>query len=525
MSGADPSLRDMLAMADAERAKIFDAARPDAMRRLKERGRLSARQRVEQLVDPGTFAEIGGLVAVEVLAGEGPVRERAPADGVVVGTARVEGRPVAVISQDFSVFGGSVGRLGGTKTHRALKIAIRRGMPLVMLLDGGGHRIQDGQNSRHFANTSSMFHDLARACGWIPMVALVLGAGFAAPTNYAGLADFVVMVRGLSTMGLAGPALVKAGTGEEIDTEALGGAAIQVDKQGLADLGVASEEEAFAVARRFLSYLPGNARALPPPAPSAEPHDGADEVLLDVLPASLRRAYDMRKIIAAIADDGSVFEIKPTFAGNLLTSFARLGGRAVGFIANQPLRAGGILDANACDKGAHFIALCDAFGLPLISLIDVPGFLIGSAAERTTLGRRSAKLLYEWGHASVPRISVIIRKGFGLGYLAMNGGRSFDADACFVWPSAQICAMSIEGAIDVAFRKEYMAAPDPVAHRLAMIAATRAETVAVKAAEGFGVDDVVDPRSTRARLIDILDQAPPRRENDHPPKFRSISPI
>ena len=525
MSGADPSLRELLATVETERAKIFDHARQDAMQRLKERGRLSARQRIDQLVDRGTFAEIGGLVAVEVVPGGGPVRERAPADGVVVGTARVDGQPVAIISQDFSVFGGSVGRLGGTKTQRALKIAIRRGMPLVMLLDGGGHRIQDGQNSRHFANASSMFHDMARASGWIPMVALILGAGFAAPTNYSGLADFVVMVRGLSTMGLAGPALVKAGTGEEIDTEALGGSPIQVDKQGLADLGVGSEEEAFAAARRFLSYLPGNARAAPPSAPSSDPAAGSDEALLDVIPQSLRRAYDMRKLVAAIADEGSVFELKPTFAGNILTSFARLGGRPVGFIANQPLRAGGILDANACDKGAHFIALCDAFGLPLVSLIDVPGFLIGSAAERTTLGRRSAKLLYEWGHATVPRISIIVRKGFGLGYLAMAGGRSFDADACFAWPSAQICAMSIEGAIDVAFRKEYMAAPDPTARRLEMIAATRAETVAVKAAEGFGVDDVIDPRTTRGRLIDILEQAPPRRENDHPPKFRSIVPI
>jgi acetyl-CoA carboxylase carboxyltransferase component len=231
MSGADPSLRELLATVETERAKIFDHARQDAMQRLKERGRLSARQRIDQLVDRGTFAEIGGLVAVEVVPGGGPVRERAPADGVVVGTARVDGQPVAIISQDFSVFGGSVGRLGGTKTQRALKIAIRRGMPLVMLLDGGGHRIQDGQNSRHFANASSMFHDMARASGWIPMVALILGAGFAAPTNYSGLADFVVMVRGLSTMGLAGPALVKAGTGEEIDTEALGGSPIQVDKQ------------------------------------------------------------------------------------------------------------------------------------------------------------------------------------------------------------------------------------------------------------------------------------------------------
>jgi acetyl-CoA carboxylase carboxyltransferase component len=517
--------RQILASIEAVRASLMDEARPEAVRRLGERGRLTARTRIERLVDPATFDEIGGLAAAEPEPGKPHPRDRSPADGVVTGTARIDGRPVAVVAQDFSVFGGSIGKIGSMKTQRMVKIALRRGIPLVFLLDGGGHRIQDGQNSRHFAQANGMFHDLARASGWVPMVALMLGAGFAGPTNYAGLADFVVMVRGQSTMGLAGPALVKAGTGEDTDQEALGGAAVQVDRHGLADLGVENEDEAFAAARRFLSYLPGNARTPLPVAHTDDPTDRGDEALLDIVPTSTRRAYDMRKVIAGIADTGGVFELKPTFAGNIVTAFARLDGRPVGFIANQPLRAGGILDANACEKGAHFIALCDAFGLPLISLIDVPGFYIGSAAERTTLGRRSAKLIYEWGHTSVPRVSVVIRKGFGLGYFAMNGGRAFDADACFAWPSAQICAMSIEGAIDVAFRKDYLSAPDPEARRQAMIDETRARTTSIHAAEGFGVDDVIDPRTTRRRIIEILRQAPPRRDNDHPPKFRSIVPI
>jgi acetyl-CoA carboxylase carboxyltransferase component len=525
MNPEDPSQRDLLASIEAVRATLMDEARPQAVQRLAERGRLTARIRIARMVDAGTFDEIGGLASAEAEPGEPHPREKSPADGVVTGTARIDGRPVAIVAQDFSVFGGSIGKLGSAKTRRLLQIAIRRGIPLVMLLDGGGHRIQDGQNSRHFAQANAMFHDLARASGWIPMVALMLGAGFAGPTNYAGLADFVVMVRGLSTMGIAGPALVKAATSEETDPQTLGGAAVQVDKQGLADLGVDSEDEAFAAAKRFLSFLPGNARAAAAIAATDDPHDRADDALLDVVPASSRRVYDMRKVIAGIADLGSAFELKPTFAANIVTSFARLGGRPVGFVANQPLRAGGILDASACEKAAHFIALCDAFGLPLISLIDVPGFYIGSAAERTTLGRRSAKLIYEWGHTSVPRVSVVIRKGFGLGYFAMSGGRAFDADACFAWPSAQICAMSIEGAIDVAFRKEYMAAPDPQARRQEMIDATRAQTGALHAAEGFGVDDVIDPRQTRRRLIDIFEQTPPRRANDHPPKFRSIVPI
>jgi acetyl-CoA carboxylase carboxyltransferase component len=521
----DAGQRQILEAIEAERAQLMDAARPEAMKRLAERGRLSARTRIERLVDPGTFDEIGAFASSEAEDEKPHPRENSPADGVVTGTARIDGRPVVVVAQDFSVFGGSIGKLGSAKTQRMVKIAIRRGFPMVWLLDGGGHRIQDGQNSRHFAQANGMFHDLARASGWVPMVALMLGAGFAGPTNYASMCDFVVMVRGQSVMGLAGPALVKAGTGEDTDQEALGGAQVQVDKQGLADLGVEDEDAAFAAARRFLSYLPGNARKPPPLVPTADPADRGDEALLDVLPESARRAYDMRKVITGIVDIDGLFELKPTFAANIVTAFARLGGRPVGIIANQPLRTGGILDANACEKGAHFIALCDAFGLPLISLIDVAGFYIGSAAERTTLGRRSAKLTFEWAHASVPRVSVVIRKGFGFGYFAMNGGRAFDADACFAWPSAQICAMSIEGAIDVAFRKEYMAAADPQARRQEMIEQTRSQTASIHAAEGFGVDDVIDPRTTRRRVIEIFDTVPPRRENDHPPKFRSISPI
>jgi acetyl-CoA carboxylase carboxyltransferase component len=520
-----PTMRELIDQIEAVRHSVGDEARPQAVERLQARGKQSARARIAQLVDPGSFTEMGGLVAPDAEDGANAAtsRARAPADGVVVGSALIGGRPVIVFSQDFSVHGGSIGRVGSAKTQRATQLAITRGVPLVMILDGGGHRIQDGQDSRHFAHANGGFANFARASGWIPMVALMVGAGFAGPTNYAGMADCVVMVRGLSTMGLAGPALVKAATGEDIDLQALGGAEIQVDRQGIADLGVADEGRAFDAARRFLSYLPGNARA---PMPVQEGTVGRiDDAILDLVPVSTRKAYDVRKVLAMVADAGSLFELKPTFAANIVTAFARLGGRPVGFIANQAQRLGGMLDSNACDKGSRFIAMCDAYGLPLISFIDVPGFSIGSAAERTSLGRRSAKLVFEWGHITVPRISVVLRKGYGLGYFAMCGGRSFAADACFAWPTAEICAMSIEGAIDVAYRKEYKAAPDPVARRLEMIAETRTRINALRAAEGFGIDDVIDPRDTRIRLAEVLAQTQPRRPNDHPPKFRSIVPI
>ena len=244
-------------------------------------------------------------------------------------------RPVVVFSQDFAVFGGSIGRLGSAKIQRALQLAITRGLPLVMILDGGGHRIQDGQDARHFANANATFHNFARASGWVPMVALMLGAGFAGPTNYAGMADLVVMVRGTSTMGIAGPALVKAATSEDVDAQTLGGAEVQVDRQGLADLGVDSEDEAFAAARRFLSYLPGNARGAAPTI-DHPPVGRMGDAVLDLVPVSTRKAYDVRKVLRLVADPDSYFELKPTFAGNMVTALARLGGRPIGIRSEEP---------------------------------------------------------------------------------------------------------------------------------------------------------------------------------------------
>ncbi len=515
--GADATAR-LLIIEEARRA-ITDVSRPDAVARQHKRAAYTARERIALLCDPDSFTEIGALARDEALGA------RAPADGLITGTARIDGRWAVIVAQDFTVFGGSSGVLGSAKMRRTVLQASRHGLPLVMLLDGGGHRIQDGQDSRHFAAANPMFHDIARMSGWVPMVAAMLGAGFAGPTNYAGMADFVVMVRGQSTMGLAGPALVKAGTGEDIDAQELGGADVQAGKHGLADLAVDTEDAALDAVRRFLSYLPPNARAPLPIVATDDPSDRRDEGLLDLVPANTRKAYDVRRVIAAIVDRDSVFEIKPRYAANLVTGFARLAGRPVGIVANQPMRLGGMLDSPACEKGAHFIAMCDAFGLPLIYFVDVPGFSIGSTAERGTLGRRSAKLIHELGHASVPRISVVLRKGYGLGYFAMCGGRSFDADACLAWPTAEICAMSIEGSVDVAYRKKYQDADDPVAARQKIIDGIRAHVDPLRAGEGFGVDDVIDPRDTRRRLIDILDRAPPRRDNQMPPKFRSIVPV
>ncbi len=509
----------------ARRDSLGDAARPTAVARQHALGKLSARERIALLVDPGSFHEIGALVE--------PKRDtfdteslKAPFDGVITGHARIDGRPVCLCAFDFTVLGGSNGRIGEYKVERLALHALEHGCPFVMLLDGGGHRIQEGLDSRHFAQGSHYFQTAVALSGWVPTVAVVMGPGFAGPSNFAALCDFVVMVRGTSTMGIAGPALVAAATGEVADKETIGGAAVQADRNGLADIAAGDDAEAIALVRAYLGYMPSNARLPVPAAPSREPDEQAEAGLLEVMPDNPRKPYDIRSVIAGVVDEASFFELKPGFAPNLVVGFARLEGRAVGIVANQPLHLAGTLDAKACEKGAHFVSVCDSFGLPLVYLVDLPGFLVGSQAEDTALARRSARLLFELGQATVARVSVVLRKGYGLGYIAMCGGRSFDADLCVAWPTAEICAMSVEGAVDVAYQKQVNAAPVPSQKREELIARFREQLGALHAAEHFGIDDVIDPRDTRSVIAATLARCLPRKTSrGWPDKRHGISPI
>ena len=515
---------DKLAALQAARDAISDAGRPEAVAKRRAVGMATARERIDKLFDTGSFQEIGGLVEPD--RGHEMSRDLvAPADGAVTGTGHIGGRPVNALAQDFTVLGGSIGTVADAKCGRLVKFSRERGQPMVMLLEGGGHRIQDGMNAAHFAAASPVFRELASLSGWVPMVTAIMGQGFAGPTAYASLCDFVVMLRGKSTMGIAGPALVKAGTTTEITKEELGGADRQADAQGIADLAMETEEDCLNAIARFLSYLPQNAGEAPPVIPCDDPADRRDDALLDLVPSDSRKVYNMKQVIQTIADAGSVFELKPGYARSMITAFARLGGRPVGIFANQPMRKGGILDAAACEKAAHFIAMCDAFGLPLVSLIDIPGISIGPAAEDTGLGRRSGRLFFEMGIATVPLVSVVLRKGYGGGYYAMGGGRAFDATIALGWPTAEICAMSIEGAVDVAYRKDYEAAPDPQARRAELIEMIRGQTSALDAASGFGLDDIIDPRDTRRILIETFANSPARRADPAPARRRPISPI
>jgi len=520
----EQTTRDLLKQLEAAKASLTDEQRAEAVKKRRAQGAMMARERIDYLLDDNSFRETGGLVQPD--RSNALSREiEAPADGAVMGAGEIAGRTVQVLAQDYTVLGGSIGTVADRKMGRLVDRAVDSGQPLVLMLEGGGHRIQDGMNAAHFAAASPVFNKLALTSGWVPNVVAIMGQGFAGPTAYAAMADFVVMIKETSTMGMAGPALVKAGTGEEIDAQALGGSRRQADQTGIADLAVDDEQQCLGAISRFLSYLPSNSAQDAPVQPCRDPVDRRNEELLDLVSANSREVYDMRKVIDIIADRDSVFELKPGYARNMLTCFARLGGRPVGFIANQPMRKGGVLDSAACEKAAHFVALCDAFGLPLVSLIDIPGLAIGPAAEDTGIARRSGRLFYEMAMATVPLVSVVVRKGYGGGYYAMGGGRAFNATAALAWPSAEICAMSIQGAVDIAYRKQYESAEDPQQARQAMIDAIRKQTSALHAAEDFGIDDVIDPRCTRQLLIETFNTCAPRRPDRSPPRRRSISPI
>ncbi len=516
---ADP--RDALDELARRRARLADAGRAEEVARQHRLGKWTARERVARLVDEGTFQEFGLLVdATESVAGRDVV---APADGVVTGMGDIDGRPAVVMSFDFTVFGGSNGTAGGLKVARCCDRSLQSGLPLVMLLDGGGHRIQEGLDSRHFAHGFAVFAQMVDLSGHVPIVAAMLGPGFAGPSNFAALADFVVMVRGISTMGMAGPALVRAATGEEVSKEELGGADVQA-RLGVTDLAVDTEDEALDAVRVFLSYLPGNAGQPAPVDPDPVPPPG-DTDIAGLVPSNTRQSYDVRGVVDGLADAGSVFELRSEHAPNIVTSFVRLAGRPVGVLANQPLHLGGALDSPACEKAAHFVSLCDAFGVPLLFLIDVPGFLVGTESTTTQLARRSGRLLFELGQATVARFSVVLRKGYGAGYIAMCGGRSFAADLALAWPGAEICAMSVEGAVDVAYRRDVESADDPAARRAELVDHARGQIGAFYGAQGFGLDDVVDPRETRSALITALRRTPARHRSNAPAKRHGISPI
>ena len=503
------------------RAKALLGGGEEPIARQHERGKLTARERIALLVDEGTFTELGIHAGIHHSV-RGLEDREAPADGVITGYGRVDGRMVAVCAYDFTVMAGSMGTTGELKVARLRELALTKRMPFVWLLDSAGARIQEAVGSL-FAGSGHLFREEVVASGVIPQVAALMGPCAAGTAYIPGLADFVPMVSGRGSMALAGPHLVRAAVGEDVTQEELGGARVHCRTSGVGDLEVADDEECIARIREYLSYFPSHCEERPPVRSSDDPVDRMDDELLDVLPASNRQAYDMYDVIRRVVDDGEWLDLKPKFARTIITCLARMGGRPVGIVASQPKHLGGILDNDSADKAARFVNLCNAFGLPLVFLVDVPGFMVGTKVEAAGIIRHGAKMLHAVASATVPKVTVVIRKAYGAGYYVMNG-RAYEPDLIVAWPSAEISVMGPEGAVEIVFRKQVEEAEDPAAKRAELIEAYRGLIDVYVAARNAMVDDVIDPRETRPTIIRALEMAEGKRVQ-RPFKRNGIVPV
>jgi methylmalonyl-CoA decarboxylase subunit alpha len=467
-------------------------------------GKLTARERVDVLMDSGTFTELGLHAGIHHSV-RGLEGRDAPADGVITGYGKVDGRLVAVAAYDFTVMAGSMGMTGEIKVGRLRELALTKRMPFVWLLDSAGARIQEAVGSL-FAGSGHLFREEVVMSGVIPQVAALMGPCAAGTAYIPGLADFVPMVKGRGSMALAGPHLVRAAVGEDVTQEELGGSRVHCRKSGVGDLEVADDEECIARIKEYLSYLPSHNREASPRRTTADPVERMEEDLLDVLPESNRTPYDMYDVIRRIVDDGEWLDLKPQFAKTIITCFARFGGRPVGIVANQPRQRGGILDNDSADKAARFVNLCNAFGVPLVFLQDVPGFMVGTKVEEAGIIRHGAKMLHAVANATVPKITVVLRKAYGAGYYVMNG-RAYEPDLIVAWPTAEISVMGAEGAVEIVMRRQIEEAEDPAAKKAELVDAYR-QIIDVYVAAGNGmIDDVIDPRETRPVICRALEMA------------------
>jgi acetyl-CoA carboxylase carboxyltransferase component len=485
------------------------------------REKLTARERMALLIDDGTFVELGlhGRPHFSQRAMEG---RDAPADGVITGYGKVNGRLTAVAAYDFTVMAGSMGMTGELKVGRLRELAQTKRIPLVWLLDSAGARIQEAVGSL-FAGSGHLFREEVVMSGVIPQVAALMGPCAAGTAYIPGLADFVPMVKGRGSMALAGPHLVRAAVGEDVTQEELGGSRVHCRKSGVGDLEVADDAECIERIKQYLSFFPQNCEEPPPVVACSDPIDRGDDELLDVLPESNRKPYDMYEVIRRIVDDGIYFDLKPQFAKTIITCLARFGGRPAAIVANQPRHLGGILDNDSADKAARFINLANAYGLPLIYLMDVPGFMVGTRVEEAGIIRHGAKMLYATANATVPKITVVLRKAYGAGYYVMCG-RAYEPDLLVAWPSAEISVMGAEGAVEIIFRKQVEAAEDPAAKRRELIENFRKIIDVYVAAGNDMIDDVIDPRETRATICRGLEMAAGKRV-ERPWKRSGIVPV
>jgi acetyl-CoA carboxylase carboxyltransferase component len=491
------------------RDQALHAGSERAVSRQRERGKLLARERLEKLLDPGSFVELDRFVRhreVEFGMGE----QRPFGDAVVTGYGTILGRKTFVFSQDFTVFGGSLSEVFAEKVCKVMDLALAYGCPVVGINDSGGARIQEGVVS--LAGYAEIFWRNVRASGVVPQISLVMGPCAGGAVYSPAITDFVLMVEGSSYMFITGPDVVKTVTGEDVTFEELGGAATHATRSGVAHFTAPDEETCLEDARYLLSFLPQNNLETAPWATPADPVDREDASLDTIVPDSPNKPYDMKQVIGRIVDEGDYLEVQPHFAENIVCGFARLGGHSIGVVGNQPGALAGVLDIDASVKAARFVRTCDAFNIPLVTFVDVPGFLPGTAQEWGGIIRHGAKLLYAYAEATVPKLTVITRKAYGGAYDVMSS-KHIRADYNVAWPTAEVAVMGPESAVNIVFRNELEDADDPASRRAELIDEYKERFANPYAAAERGyVDDVIEPRRTRPVLVTALETALTKRE-------------
>lgn len=482
---------------------------PKAAERQHARGKLTARERIDMLLDPGSFVELDAL-AVHRATGFGLDASKPLGDGVITGHGTINGRPVCIFSQDFTVFGGSLGEVFAEKIVKVMDLALRMGVPCIGINDSGGARIQEGVVA--LGGYAEIFYRNVMSSGVIPQLSIIAGPCAGGAVYSPAMTDFILMVKDISQMFITGPDVIKTVTGETVGFEALGGAMTHNSRSGVAHFAAENEEEVFEQMRTLLSFLPSNNLEDPPyEAPSDDPNR-MDEALQTIIPDSPKKPYNIIDVIQSVVDDGFFFEVQAYWARNLVIGFARLDGHVVGVVGNQPAHLAGTLDIDASIKGARFVRFCDAFNIPIVTFVDVPGFLPGTQQEYGGIIRHGAKLLYAYCEATVPKLTVITRKAYGGAYDVM-ASKHIRADFNFAWPTAEIAVMGVDAAVGIIFRKEIAEADDPVTRKAELVEdyQRRFANPYVAAERGY-IDAVIEPRETRPQLIRALALARNKRQ-------------
>jgi propionyl-CoA carboxylase beta chain len=482
-------------------------------------GKLTARERIELLLDPGTFVETDRFV-VHRCTDFGMQDQKIPGDGVVTGYGKVNGRLVFLFAQDFTVFGGSLSGAFAEKICKVMDLAMKAGAPFIGLNDGAGARIQEGVVS--LGGYGEVFTRNVLASGVIPQISAIMGPCAGGAVYSPAMTDFILMVKNTSNMFITGPDVIKTVTHEEVTAEALGGALAHASRSGVADFALNSEEECIALIRNLLSFLPQNNLEDPPFVPTEDPSDRQESALRNLIPDSPNKPYDIVELIRLVVDDANFLEVHPLFGKSIVVGFGRFGGRSVGVVANQPAHRAGVLDIDSSRKAARFVRFCDAFNLPIITFVDVPGFLPGVDQEHGGIITHGSKLLYAFCEATVPRVTVITRKAYGGAYVVMSSKHT-RADVNFAFPSAEIAVMGPDGAVNIVFRKELQEAADPAARRVELEADYRDKFAnPFKAAELGYIDEVIKPEETRIKIIRSLEMLANKRDQNPPKKHGNI---